>query len=118
MLATAEARENDLRELVENLPELAWTARPDGAMDYFNRRWFDYTGTTLEQMQGWGWKSVHDPEKLDEVVARWQRSIDTGEPFEMEYLLRGRDGVFRWFLTRVMPLRDESGRIVRWIVSI
>jgi PAS domain S-box-containing protein len=114
LLAAAEASERQFRELVENLPDLAWTARPDGYIDYYNQRWFEYTGATPEEMQGWGWKSVHDRSKIDEVVARWQRSIDTGEPFEMEVPLRGADGVFRWFLTRARAFRDVEGRVVRW----
>ena len=65
-------------------------------------------------MQGWGWAQVHDPEMLPAVVERWQRSLATGEPFEMEFTLRGKDGVPRWFLTRVMAVRDASGKIVRW----
>ena len=101
LLADTEASERQFRELVENLPELAWTARPDGFIDYYNRRWYDYTGTTFEPMQGWGWTTVHDPAQLDVVIARWQQSIDTGEPFEMEFPLRGADGIFQWFLTRV-----------------
>src|SRR5450755_146989 len=101
LLASVAASERQFRELVENLPQLAWTARPDGFIDYYNRRWYEYTGTTLEENQGWGWKSLHDPTKLDAVVERWQRSIATGEPFEMEFPLRGADGVFHWFLTRV-----------------
>jgi PAS domain S-box-containing protein len=117
LLANAEAGERQFRQLVENLPDLAWTARPDGAVDYYNHRWYEYTGTTFEQMQGWGWKSVHDPAKVDAVVARWQRSIDTGQPFEMEFPLRGADGALRWFLTRVEPLHDADGRIVRWFGS-
>ena len=117
LLASAEANERQLRELVENLPELAWTARPDGAVDYYNRRWFDYTGKQPEEMLAWGWESVHDPARVEEVSARWQRSVDTGEPFEMEFPLRGSDGGFRWFLTRVRPLRDGGGRIVRWFGS-
>jgi PAS domain S-box-containing protein len=117
LLAQAEASERQFRELVENLPELAWTARPDGFIDYYNRRWYEYTGTTLAEMQGWGWRSLHDPARVDAVMARWQHSIDTGEPFEMEFPLRGADGVFRWFLTRVRPLHDAGGRIVRWFGS-
>ena len=114
LLEQAEAGERQLRQLVENFPDLAWTARPDGFIDYYNRGWYDYTGTTAEEMQGWGWKVVHDPAKVDAVLERWQHSIATGESFEMEFPLRGADGVFRWFLTRVKPLRDEEGRIVRW----
>jgi PAS domain S-box-containing protein len=117
LLAKAEAGERQFRELVENLPELAWTARPDGFIDYYNRRWYDYTGTTLAETQGWGWRSLHDPTKLDAVLERWQHSINSGEPFEMEFPLRGKDGEFRWFLTRVNPLHDAEGRIVRWFGS-
>ncbi|MEY4514008.1 MAG: hypothetical protein RLZZ450_6130 [Pseudomonadota bacterium] len=113
-LMRAEASEAQFRELVENLPELAWNALPDGYIDFYNRRWYEYTGTTFEKMQGWQWTSVHDPEKVEEVSKRWQASLDSGEPFEMEFRLRRHDGVFRWFLTRVIPFRDADGRIVRW----
>ena len=107
-------REEEFRALVENLPDLAWSARPDGHVDFYNRRVYEYTGVTFEQMNACGWQSVIDPAMADQVSARWQRSIDTGEPFEMEFPLRGADGVFRWFLTRVHPVRDEQGRIIRW----
>ena len=117
LLERTEASERQFRELVENLPELAWTARPDGFIDYYNRRWYEYTGTTAAEMEGWGWQSTHDPAMLGRVMEQWQRSIDTGKPFEMEFPLRGADGVFRWFLTRVNPLHDAGGRIVRWFGS-
>jgi PAS domain S-box-containing protein len=103
-----------LRSLVDHFPELAWSALPDGDIDFYNRRWFEYTGTTLEEMQGWGWEKVHDPVMLPKVKERWLHSIETGEPLEMEFPLRGADGEFRWFLTRVRPLRDGDGKIVRW----
>lgn len=112
--ARAEQSERSVRELVDHLPNLAWTAPADGAIDFYNRRWYDYTGTTFEEMQGWGWKAVHDPTLVDEVTARWTASIASGEPFEMEFPLRGADGNFRWFLTRIVPQRDAGGRIVRW----
>jgi PAS domain S-box-containing protein len=117
LLENAEAGERQFRQLVENLPELAWTARPDGYIDYFNRGWYEYTGTTHEEMRGWGWTSVNDPAYADAVTAGWHHSIDTGQPFEMEFPLRGADGVFRWFLTRVKPLHDAEGQIVRWFGS-
>ncbi len=107
--------ERMFRTMADNLPELAWSAQPDGHIDFYNRRWYEYTGTTFEQMQGWGWKAVHDPAVLDEVVARWRNSLATGASFEMEFPLRSAHGEFRWFLTRVNPLRDAAGRIVRWI---
>ncbi len=104
-----------LRNVVDNQPELAWSARADGHIEFYNRRWYEYTGSTPEQMLGWGWKSVHRPDLLDAVVERWQRSLDTGEPFEMEFPIRGADGTFRWFLTRVRPLRGADGTILRWV---
>ena len=107
--------ESVLRALVDNLPELAWSAQPDGHIDFYSQRWFEYTGTTLEEMKGWGWEKVHDPAFLPSVVERWRHSLATGEPFEMEFPLRGADGEFRWFLTRVRPVRDGSGKIVRWL---
>lgn len=117
LLAATDSNERQFRELVENLPDLAWTARADGYVDYFNRRWYEYTGTVFEQVSGWGWKSVHDPEMVDEVVERWKRSIATGQPFEMEYSLRGADGQYRWFLSRVRPFHDAEGRVARWFGS-
>lgn len=100
--------------LVENLPELAFSAGADGAIDYFNRRWYEYTGSSFEEMKGWGWQQTHDPEVLPKVLERWRHSVATGEPFEMEYPMRSADGTFRWFLTRAQPLRDAQGRVVRW----
>ncbi len=116
ILASREVEEAQLlfKSVVDNVPELAWTARPDGFIDYYNQRWYEYTGTAPEQMMGWGWRDVHDPVMVDAVAARWQRALATGSPVEMEFQLRGADGVFRWFLTRVRPLRDAEGAIVRW----
>jgi PAS domain S-box-containing protein len=109
-------RENEgrLRTLADAMPQLVWMADTDGYIFWYNQRWYDYTGTSPEQMEGWGWQSLHDPEMLPLVMERWRASIETGEPFEMEFPLKGADGVFRWFLTRVNPLRDSHGRIVRW----
>jgi PAS domain S-box-containing protein len=113
--AALRASERQFRALIDNLPELAWTARADGYIDFYNQRWYDYTGTTLAEMQGNGWETVHRPDVLPEVVRRWTGSIETGEPFEMEFPLRGADGVYRWFLTRIRPLRDADGTVTRWI---
>ena len=106
--------ERQLRILADAVPHLVWMAEPDGHIFWYNERWYEYTGTTPEQMEGWGWQSVHDPKMLPGVVKRWKASLETGEPFEMEFPIKGADGVFRWFLTRVNPLRDSQGRIVRW----
>jgi PAS domain S-box-containing protein len=106
--------ETQLRTLADAVPQLVWMAEADGYIFWYNQRWYDYTGTTPEQMAGWGWQSVHDLELLPRVLERWGASIESGEPFEMEFPLKGADGAFRWFLTRVNPLRDSQGRIVRW----
>ncbi len=97
------------------MPQLGWTALADGYIDFYNRGWYEYTGTTFEEMQGWGWEKVHDPEMLPKVVEKWKRSLDTGTPFEMEFPLRRHDGVFRTFLTRVNPVHDSAGNILRWV---
>ncbi len=102
------------RQLAESIPQLAWMANPDGTIFWYNRRWYEYTGTTFEQMRGWGWEMVHDPEVLPSVLERWQRSITQGIPFDMTFPMRGKDGVFRPFLTRVTPFRDEGGAITLW----
>jgi PAS domain S-box-containing protein len=106
--------EEQLRTLANAIPQLAWMAHPDGHIFWYNRRWYEYTGTTPEQMEGWGWQSVHDPEVLPHVIERWKTSLETGGPFEMEFPLKGADGRFRSFLTRVTPHTDGRGRVVRW----
>jgi PAS domain S-box-containing protein len=111
----ARSAEAELRALVDNLPELAWTARPDGFIDFYNRRWYEYTGTTFEDMQGWGWQSLHDPNELPRVMESWSRSIATQQPFDQTFPLRRKDGVFRWFLTRVAPMFDAAGKLTRWV---
>ena len=106
--------EQQFRTLADSIPNLAWWANGNGYITWYNRRWYEYTGTTHEQMEGWGWQSVHDPNELPRVLERWRASLATGEPFDMIFPLRGADGVFRPFLTRVMPLKDEEGRVTRW----
>jgi len=114
--AEATLRESELRfrTLADSMPQLAWIAQPDGSIIWYNRRWYEYTGTTPEQMEGWGWQRAHDPHSLPAVLERWKASIATGQPFDMVFPLRGADGVFRPFLTRVMPLKDEQGRVIQW----
>ncbi len=89
-------------------------ADANGSIFWYNRQWYDYTGTTPEQMGPWGWQSVHNPDVPPKVLDQWKGSIATGQPFDMVFPLRGADGVFRPFLTRVLPVKDESGKVARW----
>jgi PAS domain S-box-containing protein len=106
--------ERQFRTLADAIPTLAWTARPDGYIDWYNARWYEYTGTTPQDMEGWGWQRVHHPEVLPKVMDEWQRSIATGAPFEMTFPLRGSAGRYRQFLTRVTPVVSAEGEVVRW----
>ena len=106
--------EAQFRTLANAIPQLCWMANPDGWIFWYNERWYGYTGTSPEQMEGWGWQSVHDPGMLPQVMERWKASIETGARFSMIFPLRGADGVLRPFLTRVEPVRDSGGRITRW----
>ena len=112
--AELRASEERFRQMANSIPQLAWMAEPDGRIFWYNQRWYDYTGTNFEQMEGWGWRSVHDPELVEGVVERFQAALTSDEPFDIVFPLRGADQVFRPFLTRMMPLKDEAGRVVRW----
>jgi PAS domain S-box-containing protein len=102
------------RTLADNISQLAWMADPNGSIFWFNRRWYEFTGTTLREMQGWGWTKVHHPDHVDRVVERIRHSWETGEAWEDTFPLRGRDGQFRSFLSRALPIRDEQGSVVCW----
>ncbi len=106
--------ERQFELLADSIPNLAWMAHADGSIFWYNQRWYEFTGTTLEQMQGWGWQSVHDPAALPLVMERWRTCISNREPFEMEFPLRGADGVFHWFLTRITPVPGRDGELIRW----
>jgi PAS domain S-box-containing protein len=110
-LADSEER---FRTMANAIPQLAWIARADGYIYWYNERWYAYTGTTPEHMEGWGWESVHDPAVLPKVLKQWKVSIATGKPFDMEFPLRGSDGIFRQFLTRAIPLKDANGHVFQW----
>jgi PAS domain S-box-containing protein len=112
--AAMQEREEQFRTLANSVPQLVWMANSDGWIVWYNDRWYEYTGTTPEQMEGDGWQRVHDPAVLPNVMARWNESVRTGQPFDMTFPLRGADGTFRPFLTRVLPLRDSHGRLARW----
>jgi PAS domain S-box-containing protein len=104
----------DLRKLADHIPTMCWIADSDAYITWYNRRWYEYTGTTPEQMEGWGWQSVHDVRSLPEVLERWQAAISARQQFEMVFPIRGADGVLRPFLTRITPAFDAQGAVTNW----
>src|ERR1700730_376398 len=108
------AREREFRTLADNMSQFAWMTDATGWIYWYNQRWFDYTGTTLQEMEGWGWQKVHHPDHVDRVVQKIRHSFDTGEPWEDTFPLRSKEGEYRWFLSRALPIRDEHGRIQHW----
>ncbi|MDQ3118398.1 MAG: ATP-binding protein [Verrucomicrobiota bacterium] len=114
--AALRASEERYTFLADTVPQIIWTSRPDGGLDYYNKAWFDYTGLTLEQTQDWGWGAVLHPDDLQPCIDRWTHSFTTGENYEIEYRFkRASDGTFRWHHGRALPLRDEAGQIVQWV---
>jgi len=106
--------EERFRTLADNISQFAWITDETGAIVWYNQRWFDYTGTTLEEMQGWGWQQVHHPDHVERVVEGIRHAFATEATWEDTFPLRGKDGQYRWFLSRAIPLRDEQGKVVRW----
>jgi len=111
---TAPVADREFRKLAENLPTLCWIADADGYITWYNPKWYEYTGTTASDMQGWGWQSIHDVKALPEVLDRWTAAISAAEPFEMVFGIRGADGVERPFLTRINPAFDADGAVANW----
>ncbi len=110
-----QASEERYRTLADSMPQIVWTANPDGWLDYYNRQWFDYTGMDLEQSQGWGWQPVLHPDDVENCFQRWSQAVATGENYEVEYRFkRNSDGEYRWHLGRAKPARDGQGQIVKW----
>ena len=110
------ARQADLqfRAMADSIPQMAWMADPTGAIDWYNARWYEYTGTTFDQMQGWGWQAVHFPDEVERVTAKFKRHVAAGTVWEDTCRLRGADGAYRWFLSRARPIRDDAGTVLRW----
>lgn len=106
--------ESRFRTMANAVPQLAWIAEADGGLSWYNERWYDYTGAAEGATHGWGWQEVQHPEHLAAVVARWRESLDSGRPFEMEFPIRRRDGVFRAFLTRAVPIPGPDGKPAQW----
>jgi PAS domain S-box-containing protein len=108
--------EQAFRDLADAMPQLVWANRGDGALEYLNRNWCEYTGTSVADSSGDSWARALHPDDIRATLERWRRSLATGEPYEIEYRVRAaRDGSYRWFLARAIPMRDEEGRIVRWL---
>jgi PAS domain S-box-containing protein len=108
------AGEERFRALADNIAQLAWMADGTGFIFWYNKRWFDYTGTTLEEMRGWGWQKVHHPDYVESVTEKFRQHVFAGEPWEDTFPLRGTDGQFRWFLSRAFPIRNEADQVVLW----
>lgn len=106
--------EERFRAIADNISQLTWMADEQGNIVWYNQRWFDYTGTTLEEVQGWGWQKVHHPDHVDRVAEKIRRHFASGEIWEDTFPLRGKDGQYRWFLSRAVPIRDATGRVLRW----
>ncbi len=106
--------EERFRTLANNISQFAWMTDEKGWIFWYNQRWFDYTGTTLEEMEGWGWQKVHHPDHVQRVTEHFKQAIESGELWEDTFPLRGKDGRYRWFLSRALPIRDAEGRVLRW----
>ena len=107
--------DEQMRLMADAMPQIVWTARPNGYLDYYNQRWYDYTGLTYEQTKGWGWQQVIHPDDLQRALDCWTHSVATGETYEIEYRFkRGSDGTYRWHLGRALPTRNANGEIIKW----
>jgi PAS domain S-box-containing protein len=106
--------ERRYRLLVDMIPQNIWTTDARGRHTYFSKRWYDFTGATPEESHGEEWQRFIHPDDRERMHARWTHSLQTGEPYEIEYRFRGRDGNYRWFLGKALPLRNESGDIIVW----
>src|SRR5262245_29531372 len=106
--------ESRLRLVIDSIPEQVWSALPDGSVDFLNQRWQEYTGLSLEQGLGLGARLTIHPDDLPAVLDEWNKSVASGGVFEREARIRRVDGQYRWFFMRGVPLRDDSGTIVKW----
>lgn len=106
--------QDEFQAMANSIPQLAWIAGQEGAVVWFNDRWYEYTGLPRDMPPDGAWDEVYDVECMPAIRQRWQQSLRTGEPFEMEYPIRGADGQYRWFLSRANPVRDSTGRLTRW----
>jgi formate hydrogenlyase transcriptional activator len=113
-LGQVQKSEARLRQVIDTIPTMAWCNLPDGSNEFLNKRWHDYTGLSPKESHGWGWQAAFHPEDIGPLMEWWQELVHSGLPGHTEARVRGRDGVYRWFLIQVEPFRDEAGKIVRW----
>lgn len=106
--------EERFRTLADNISQLAWMADKDGNLFWYNKRWYEYTGTTPDEMKGDGWKKIHHPEWLDKVIESFSKAIKNGTPWEYTFPMRNKNGEYKWFLTRALPIHDDNKNIIRW----
>jgi PAS domain S-box-containing protein len=114
LYATLQSSEDRLRLVIDTIPAYAWSARPDGSVDFINQRFLEFTGRSMQDLLGRGWESLVHPDDLTKYVGEWQAAVATGKPMESEARVRRADGDYRWLLIRNVPLRDELGGIVKW----
>lgn len=112
--AALQESRDQFHALADHIAQLAWMADRHGNIFWYNQRWFDYTGSTLAAMQGWGWQTIHHPDYVEQVTEKFRRHIESGETWEDTFPLRGKDGQYRWFLSRAIPIRDQQGQVLRW----
>src|SRR5258705_10796007 len=113
-IARHKGTEDELRAIIDNAPVFLWSDLPDGYCDFLNQPWLTYFNLSLQEAQGAGWATLLHPDDAAHHLESWQKSVSTGMPFETEARFRRSDGEYRWFLTRANPLRDKTGRIVKW----
>jgi formate hydrogenlyase transcriptional activator len=106
-----------LQTVIDTVPSFLWTSQPDGSKEYLNKRWYEYTGLSLEEGKGWGWKVVVHPDDLDRLIREWLALVEARKPGELETRIRRYDGEYRWFLIRIVPQLDAEGNVVRWFGS-
>lgn len=107
-------QESQFRILADTMPQMVWSTRPDGFHDYYNARWYEFTGMPVGSTDGVGWNEMFHPDDQDRAWSLWRHSLETGDPYEIEYRLRNADGAYRWTLGRALPMRDRNGSITRW----
>jgi PAS domain S-box-containing protein len=113
-VTAAKQAEGRIRRIIDTIPAYAWSAVPDGSIDFINQRFADFTGRSMHELLGWGWGSTCHPDDMPRYLGLWRAALAAGEPMESEVRVRGRDGDYRWLLIRNVPLRDELGQIVKW----